>query len=242
MARYVAKPEIWFELPEERGTLQNIGNGVIEVSTERTYNTGLKLSSNQLLSFSGQVYIRSVGNADCAFTTVPFETSGEGGDVNVEILLTKDTLWTGAAFEKDSIIELSGNIEDYDELNVVLGLTSNNAVYVTNSCFVGTNPSIYVSWLNNDFSGGYVARLDIVSDNEVKLVESSRLNEDVAIIGIYGIRYVRPNYATEKRAGLVRLYKSLGNGEDGTMTQRAIKDEMENLFNRCKEYIEGRVK
>ena len=185
MARYIAKPTEWLELPEKNGTLQNIDTGVIEVSSENVENTGLKLGSNQILAFSGTVYVRSVGNRDCVFTTVPFEALGGGGDKT-----SKTILWSGIAYKEGTEIELNDDLDKYDEIVVVMGSALDRTVYTSTTCIIGANPFLYVSWLNNNFSGGYVAKLDVSTyKNKIILVYSSRLDENIAIIDVYGIKY-----------------------------------------------------
>lgn len=79
MARYIARPHEWTSSVEKVGTIQNASSGVIEISSENVENTGIKLGGSQMISFSGTVYVRSVGNGSCAFTTVPFSVAGKGG-------------------------------------------------------------------------------------------------------------------------------------------------------------------
>lgn len=81
MARYVARTDSWVSPLEEAGTLQNAGSGVIEVSSEAVENTGIRLSDNQMITFTDTIYVRSVSNNNCTFTTVPFSALGKGGEL-----------------------------------------------------------------------------------------------------------------------------------------------------------------
>lgn len=81
MAKYVARTDSWVSPLEEAGTLQNAGRGVIEVSSEAVENTGIRLSDNQMITFTNTVYVRSASNTNCTFTTVPFSALGKGGEL-----------------------------------------------------------------------------------------------------------------------------------------------------------------
>lgn len=80
MAKYIAKPDEWVSPSETTGSIQNIGRSILEVSSTNTENTGIRVNQGQIISFEGTVYVRSIGNRNCEFTTVPFKVTGKGGD------------------------------------------------------------------------------------------------------------------------------------------------------------------
>ena len=79
MAKYNIVSTEWVSPSLTSGTLQNLGDATLEVSTEQVENSGLKISKNQLLSFEGTIFVRTVGESDGVFTVVPFRVSGKGG-------------------------------------------------------------------------------------------------------------------------------------------------------------------
>ena len=69
MAKYSAKVGEWISPSENTGSIQNLGNSPIEISSINTENTGIKLESGQMVNFDGTVYVRSMGNKPSTFTT-----------------------------------------------------------------------------------------------------------------------------------------------------------------------------
>ena len=79
MAKYNVEQGTWVLVHETTGSIQNIGKVPIEVSAINEENTGLVLIPNQIISFDGNVYVRSVAESNAVFTTVPFKITGKGG-------------------------------------------------------------------------------------------------------------------------------------------------------------------
>lgn len=79
MAKYNVEQGTWVLVHETTGSIQNIGKVPIEISAINEENTGLVLIPNQIISFDGNVYVRSVAEANAVFTTVPFKITGKGG-------------------------------------------------------------------------------------------------------------------------------------------------------------------
>jgi len=79
MAKYVVPPNTWVTPSETSGSIQNVSNTVIEISSQNDFITGLQIGQNQIIPFEGTVYVRVIGNKTATFTTVPFKISGRGG-------------------------------------------------------------------------------------------------------------------------------------------------------------------
>lgn len=177
MARYVAKPDRWVSPVEESGTLQNASSGVIEISSENIENSGIKLGSGQMISFSGAVYVRSVGNSPCAFTTVPFNAVGKGGEEEKYELPTASAVTKGGVRVGEGL-SMSGEV-----LNVILEAPTANVMRIPGGASISVQDKDGSS--SATIYDGQTPEISFVDNQNGTYTLQSRLGETVQSVVVH---------------------------------------------------------
>lgn len=189
MAKYLAMTERWIVPEETSGSIQNIGDSVIEVSAEDKFNTGVRIGQNQMIAFDGTVYVRSMGSAPCAFTTVPFNVKGKGGDTQpYEEIYSTTERKIGKWVDEKELYQRTFVVKSPDkvgETKLIFDTTDSNIDIVTNFRGIVSDGNTVFYNLNSSYADG--GRLDVetwYTQNEgFKMIVSSEklLNLDAYI-------------------------------------------------------------
>lgn len=208
MAKYNVKAGTWVSPEETTGSIQNTSKVPIEISATNEDNTGIKLVENQIVAFEGTVYVRSAGNKDAVFTTVPFKVNGKGGGGGGGGG-TPYTLPTMSANIKGGAKVGSGLKMQGDKLNVdvqavptaKITQTASGATITLVDINGTTTANIYNGTNGAKGSDGYsptVAITNITNGHKVSITDKSGTKDFNVMNGTNGASGVSPSASVSK--------------------------------------------
>lgn len=147
------------------------------------------------------------------------------------VILKKEVLWEGEGNTTGQVLTLLNDIENYDEVELALK-TDYGDICSTTIDTIGELPyTIRVQWTYRDLSRVASARVTFTGGKNASITDAQNLSI-VQLAKIIGIKYTYekniPN-ASPTVKGKAKLYDSLGNNEDGAITQKAATEAIHSM-------------